>query len=420
MHHFFRQRHPSGLGGVHLSTLAFVCLVALFVLPWILLAIRPHHHHEVDETGVGNAVVDAGQEVRSGSFGKLVLTPIVISPVDRALPPGWSRPAPATWFFPGYDAQKMDDLIASLEIDDMLRHALADREHWSVAGEGLQIKPSVETIFALPPGARDTLYQILSRDPRNQAYRHPWSLETSNFESSLTDAALTRETRDLIRRVAYTNQSRVFVSDVNAVVSSIEDESEKLRAVRFLKSASTYLVQLSFNEASDIDTLISYWARHRSVHETRPILESLDITSASIDITHVLAPFARRRIYTYPDPQAADDGVRRDCHWSSLNFFAVNPDDQLGNTAFVQEYVLEHYYQTSDEPVYGDIIFFTTPDGQTVHSAVYLAAGLAFTKNGDNEHQPWIIMDLDDIRDLYTAFSHAPTNPQTWRRKGGA
>jgi hypothetical protein len=417
MHHFFRQRHPSGQGGVHLSTLAFVSLLALFVLPWILLAFRPHQHEE----GVVHAVKPSGKEktgeVRSGPWGSLKMTPITISPVDNALPPGWSRPAPAAWFFPGYAPEELDDLFESLELEDAMRAGLADRARWSLSGDGIIVTPSVETILALPPEPRDQLYTILARDPRNQAYRHPWSLEASLFEGALAESSLKPETRDLIRRVAYTSASRVFVSDVNAVVGSIEDESEKLRAVRFLKSASTYLIQLSFNPRSDIDTLISYWTRHRSMHEARPILESLDTTFANLDITHVLTPFARRRLYTYPDPQAVDDGVRRDCHWTSLNFFSETPDDRLGNTAFVQQYVIEHYFQTSDEPAYGDIIFFTTPDGQTVHSAVYLAANLAFTKNGDDQHQPWIIMDLDDIRDLYTAFSHAPANPQTWRRR---
>ena len=59
----------------------------------------------------------------------------------------------------------------------------------------------------------------------------------------------------------------------------------------------------------------------------------------------------------------------------------------------------------------------TQPDGDCIHSAVYLAGGLAFTKNGEGLGQPWIIMDVEELRELYGFFRHAAVEVQYWREQ---
>jgi hypothetical protein len=77
-----------------------------------------------------------------------------------------------------------------------------------------------------------------------------------------------------------------------------------------------------------------------------------------------------------------------------LKFRASVPDNRFGDTERAQRHIPEHDYRTDESPEFGDILFFSLPNGHTIQSAVHLAAGLVFTKNGDSLQQPWIMMDL--------------------------
>ena len=38
------------------------------------------------------------------------------------------------------------------------------------------------------------------------------------------------------------------------------------------------------------------------------------------------------------------------------------------------------------------------------HSAVYLAGGIVYTKNGDNYRQPWMLMRIPDLLATYPSM----------------
>jgi hypothetical protein len=52
---------------------------------------------------------------------------------------------------------------------------------------------------------------------------------------------------------------------------------------------------------------------------------------------------------------------------------------------------------------YGDIILLLDEHGGAIHSGVYLAEDIIFTKNGNNFAQPWMLMHLKDLVAEYTA-----------------
>jgi hypothetical protein len=43
-------------------------------------------------------------------------------------------------------------------------------------------------------------------------------------------------------------------------------------------------------------------------------------------------------------------------------------------------------------------------DTQAIHSSVYIADNIVFTKNGPSQHSPWILMQMD------TLVAHYETN----------
>jgi hypothetical protein len=425
------QDVPTGLcpkkdsGGVKLSSLAFIFLLAAAVVPWIVFSLKQarDHHHDVapsPEQQVNfNTNANGDVELRSGSWGTLALSPFFIRPLDSALPAGWSRPESTTWFFPATNETALLTFFKGLNLYKDERADLSDVSKWRTVTNGFVITPSPETILSMHTETRKELYRVLAASPENGAYHQPWSLSASVFTEALESSGLSEDTQDLILLVAYTIGSRVFVSDANTVVNAIPNEAEKLRAIRFLKTAASYLVELRVNHGDSIAGLLEYWGERRREKDLRPIIESLAYApqGGELDIVHLLPAFPRARLYSFPKPEDMVEGVRYDCHWSSLNFFSREPNAQFGDTDFVQSYVLENYYQSADPPSFGDIIFFTTLSGQTIHSAVHIAANLVFTKNGDDINQPWIMMDLDDVKELYEAFSHAAISVQVWKKK---
>jgi len=406
----------NAIGGVHLSTVAFLALLAFFLLPWILLALHTHPHEASLATPANNL-----GEVREGPWGRLVLTPILITPTDQSLPAGWSRPPPTSWYFGGHSEASLRTFLGGLRLFADEKANLLNPEAWKLEDGGIRVFPKAETIFSLDESTRLKIYAQLARQPENPAHARPWSLKAADFVSALNSSGLSNTTRDLIAKVAYKSGNRMFVSDGASVVSTIADEKEKIRALRFLKSAETYMVKMEINPSYDLNAALDYWEK-KSNQDFRPILESMLNSSEGgyLDLIHILPDFARERLYTYPEHVNVTAGIRRDCHWSSLNFFAAEPDDRFGQTAQVQQHVLENYYQSSDEPAYGDIIFFTTQTGETLHSATYLAANLTFTKNGDDLYQPWIIMDARDLEQLYSSVTQSPVTRQTWKKKKAA
>ena len=114
-----------------------------------------------------------------------------------------------------------------------------------------------------------------------------------------------------------------------------------------------------------------------------------------------LPPFARERLYTYPLPSQAGDPVM-DCHWSTMNFFNEVPDNRFSDPKYTTDFLLANFYKIAHASAYGDRIFLLDKNGNAIHSAVYLADDIVFTKNGNNFAQPWMLMHLKDLMAEYT------------------
>jgi hypothetical protein len=407
---------PGMAAGVRLSTGAFVALLACVVAPWLFLAARVQpSDRTVHVSPAGAGRPDA--EIRSGPWGDLELVRITIAPSEELLPPGWSQLVVTAWFFSGHTEDSLRRFFGTLNLSEEERTALLNVETWTVEADGVTVHPPDKTIISLAPEARVAIYAALARSSRNGSHREPWSVRTNAFEEVMASFGLSQETRTLLRRISYTHGRRIFVSDGNAILNFTADREEKLRFARVLSSDATFVVHLKLGPGADIDRLVSYWGGRGRRKDLRPMLESLTALpgGGGLDIAHLLPAFARQRLYIYPHPVLALDGVGRDCHWTSFNFFSLVPDDRFGKPEEVRKDILDHFYQIGESPQFGDLVFFTTPNGGIIHSCVYLAANLVFTKNGDSTRQPWSIMDLDDVVDLYSLLSPDEIRVTHWR-----
>jgi hypothetical protein len=178
---------------------------------------------------------------------------------------------------------------------------------------------------------------------------------------------------------------------------------ERMEIVKVLSRQTAVLARLRIRPDTDIDKLLGYWGRGIQVKDVHPLLDSVARLpdGGDVSLMYLLPKFARERLNTFPMPSKAGDPIM-DCHWSTMNFFNDPPSNLFTNTSYTVSYITENCYQVAQPSLYGDIILILDEQDNAIHSAVYLAEDLVFTKNGNNMSQPWMLMHLGDLLARYT------------------
>jgi hypothetical protein len=253
----------------------------------------------------------------------------------------------------------------------------------------------------LDPQVRASLYAVLARYPEN-SHGAALAFTPEELEQRLASSGLSRASVDLFRRLLYRRGDTVFFADDRTLLPMLTDSDERVKLALFLSRQETYAVRLRIDAASDLPALLQYWGRPGRSKDIEPILTSLSAVPGgyALDLAHLLPPVPRRRIYTFPRPgPSGDEG--KNCHWSSLNFYAETPEDRFINVKDARAEVTANYRPIT-EPSFGDLVVLVDREtGSVVHSAVYLADDLVFTKNGFGYSEPWMYMQLRAMADLY-------------------
>lgn len=326
---------------------------------------------------------------------------------------------PTKWFFPGTTPEQLLAFFAASPLTEAQRAELRDVTQWAPAADGILLKPSSELILGLTPEARSAIYAQLARSARNDFHASPFVYRTGGFEDWFGQSGLSDATIELVKRVVYQRGAALCVSDLPELSAHVPDRAERRRLIKTLSRSAALLMKLRVQPESDTDALTKYWSQGWHVKDIGPMLQSLTrVTNGmTIDVIHLLPPFARRRVNSYPTPLAP--GQRPpDCYWTAFNFFNDTPDDRyFDDTIWRQE--LQQDYQLTEHPTLGDLVFLTRPDGVPIHCAVFIADDVVFTKNGANLRQPWKLMKMEDMLARYpedyqlrVAFFHSAKRNQ--------
>jgi hypothetical protein len=281
----------------------------------------------------------------------------------------------------------------------------------------VKVRADPETAAAMSYDARSALYERLARDPRNpqsEPFRHhvggrPW----------LADSGLPENTVALLRKYFYRRGEWEAFSDISAVLPEIPGAEERAKMFRALASQPALNVRLRVRPDSDLATLVDYWGHGGRERDIGPLLESLTKVPGgeTIGVSQLLPAFARSRLNTFPPRVNVDGSVRGlfDCHWTSLNFWNEMPENRFTEPPLAAR-EFETAYREVDRPTQlGDVILLTNAAGQGIHSAVYIAGDVVFTKNGVSIAAPWIFMRLADVVTYYEM--DGPVKQVTYRRK---
>jgi hypothetical protein len=280
-------------------------------------------------------------------------------------------------------------------------------EHWLrppclVKTEGaLHVLPPMEQLEALRPEQRTILYAELAKHEANEYHRDPLFITSGSVDEFLRHSGVSSWMARWFAQMCYRRGKVLCFSDVAALVSKARSSTEALRFMKLCTRTRAIAARLRVDEQTDFDALLDYWTDGNRRKDVASLLRSLGEVRQGIDIIHLLPPLVRKLLNGYPPFELAVKGRMPDCHWSSLNFFNYEPRDYYLDTRLASSHVMENYQPTERPYRYGDKLLFVTDCNECFHSCVFVADDIVFTKNGDNAANPWILMHLADLEQVY-------------------
>lgn len=394
-------------------------LIAAWVAVVIVILSKERISHS-SPLGSTDAPTNAPHTFRAqpGEWGELEFTRIRIELPDKLLPANFAQTRPLRWFFKGMSSESVLALFDAASLTPAQREDLCNTSRWQVGLDGFAILPSKETVLTLNPKARAMIYSTLAQFPENVPQNSPALYRANLVDEWFDRSGLLPQTIALVKQLLYRRGTSVLFADYDVVLPLLPDEKEKRRLMKTLSRESTLLAKLRLTDETNVDALVAYWGVGGYEHNVQAILASLpvDENGFEVDIAHLLPPFARKRLYTYPPASQQTNPLNRDCHWTCMNFFAETPDDVYADTPQVLEALKRDYVQIERPSKLGDVILFVTPAQQCIHSCVFIADDIVFTKNGANYTKPWILMELADLKAMYS--NYGAFTLKFFRRKG--
>jgi hypothetical protein len=353
----------------------------------------------------------------AGPWGDLEWVHIAIERPDEFISLSQPVISQSRWLFEGYSPEQLAGLFRASGLTGQQRELLLDRNRWEAGSNGVYVTPDRALILGLSPEARQRIYNVLAESPENYYQHLAFKYRNDGFAEWFDRSGLSPEVLALVKRLLYRRGTALCFSDMVEAMSQIPSAEEQKRLVKTLSRVSTVLVRLNVGPGADVDALVRYWGKEGHAKDIKPLLQSLVNVpgGASIDVAHLLPPFARMRLYTYPFPSEDPLASKRDCFWTSMNFFDESPDDRFCDFAYTKEVIHSQYYPIQDDPTYGDVLWLIDGKERVIHAAVYVAADIVFTKNGAHFGQPWILMHFKDMLAMFT--SEKPLRMVAYRLK---
>lgn len=401
--------HISGPWAAVLSVAILAAAVAPGAMAWVSRSSGIHQPKVATSSPAGDPKIMEPNSVPAiGPWGQLKLVSIETQVPEEVVSVQDYEDLNRRWVLPGYTMEKLGALLATTELTEAQRQDLMKSVQNDPSINGLAIVPDEVFLREMSTRTRVAVYTALGAFPQNMAEYDPFRYPTEQINEWLDDETVAPETIRLIRSLLYPRGSCMALSDMSLVLKTLATKEEKVRVVKMLSQQSSLLLRLHISPDSDLAALTKYWSGNGRVKNVKPMLETMATVRGGCDlaIIHLLPFFARRHLYSYCDPTATD--FRHDCHWVAMNFWNEHGegDDRYLDSANVRDDLQSKYLPVMGEYKYGDVILFMADESHMVHSAVYIADNILYSKNGGSGKSPCVLMDLDQLVTYYKA-----TNP---------
>ena len=306
------------------------------------------------------------------------------------------------WSFPGMDWPRVKGFLVNVGLTAEQVEQICAPGLRNVSGSGVALTPSVEFLVGLSPASRQLIYDELGRHEANPDHRRPL-LIFGDFEEWAAGSGLSADHRRLVERLLWKKGDLAAFSDLSALLERAASLHEMTEARRFMTRRHSYLVRVTSPEPALQGAFVDYWAGKGRNPEVIPLLDAVAGAGGRkvVDLPLLLPSLARERLYSFPTLKDAVAGRLPDCHWSSLNFFAVRPEPYYLDSRVSFLELTQGYLALEEPSELGDLICFIDGGGSVLHSCVHLAEDLVFTKNGQSLFAPWVIMRRREVEDIY-------------------
>lgn len=320
--------------------------------------------------------------------------------VDRFVMPN-SLPK---WVFRDVTEDSLRVLFAQAGLPAALQDYLLDPKRTVKEGDLVTVFPPLPDLIAMTSDQRTVIYRELAKVEFNEFHANPVFITSGDPAQWLAQSRLRPELVDVIKKMTYLRGEVVCFSDVSAILGMVKSDAEAHDVFKTMTRVRSLVMRLRVDEESDMKSVVSYWSGTNRNKDIQPIVVSAAETEGidRLDCIHLLPSLARRYLYSYPPAELAIQGRMPDCHWTSLNFFNYNPRDYFLDTRLASMHVLENYVKVDAPFAFGDVLMFMTADGNALHSCVYVADDIVYTKNGENMASPWLLMKIGDVKRIYS------------------
>lgn len=356
------------------------------------------------------AVEALGEEpfwtAKPGPWGELQVRVVYLEPSDTLLAAVAKPNAVPRWVFEQTtESAVRADLqrcgLSSVLIDRLLNPASRD-----ISGNVVSLFPTVEEVASLSVPVRSALYLELARSSANEYQRDPFLMLGSDLDDWLAGSGFNEAQTKLFRGLLWQRGDVIAFSDIEVLLTLAKNPTEVRNTFRGLTRVRSLLVELKLPLKGDRRAFLDYWSAQQPDSQQLTFLRAVTQRRAeqTVDITHFLPAFARQRIYTYPDMSLRAKGYFPDCHWTALNFFNLEPDNQYLDMSKAAARLMNGYAAIDPPYTFGDVLCFMER-GEGIHSCVYIADDIVMTKNGDSIMAPWVLMQLKDVENIYRGSS---------------
>ena len=352
-----------------------------------------------------------------GPWGDLQYYYIYLEAPDR-LVDHFSMPHSVTkWVFEGGTEDKLRTLFAKAGLPVALQEYLLDAKHVLREGNLLTVFPPLPDLIAMTAAQRAVIYLELAKSELNEFHSNPVYITSSDPDQWLAQSKLRPELRTVIKKLCYMRGEVLCFSDLSAVLGMVQSDAEAHDLFKSMTRTRSLMLRLNVASVGDVEAVVRYWSginRNKDIESI--ILSAVETKQIDrLDCIHLLPSLPRRYLYSYPPPELGITGRMPDCHWTSLNFFNFTPRNYFLDTRLASLHVLEDYDKVAPPYGFGDVLMFMTPEGNALHSCVYIADEIVYTKNGENMAAPWLLMKIGDVKRIYSHLGQ--TSIQGYRVK---
>src|SRR5450432_822262 len=278
------------------------------------------------------------------------------------------------WNFPGATVASLKQLFDKAALSSEVQARILDPKRMLTKNGVLSVFPPLSDLEAMTHEQRDVIYTELEKSQLNEFQRDPVIIIGGDLDDWLRESHLTNEQQQVIRKMTWHRGHALAFSDIRALLNHAQSDTEVFHICKTMTRTRTLIADLKIPESSDVKPLIKYWTGEGRSPDIEPILESTAERESisTIDITHLLPPMMRRRLFTYPTAERITRGRMPDCHWTSLNFFNSSPDDYYLDTRLASSHIIEHYAPVAAPYQFGDVLIIQDNTGQAIHSCVFI------------------------------------------------